>query len=555
MKAVRSLALLAALILASLPVRAHEVEGLGKDLFLLDPFPYPIAPGLAATPTSTPLPLVGHLLLPGPNGDLWAHKNTVVVGSWRGSGVGVKLIDISDPARPALAYTMTARPGTTYEDPMILEVKTPTFQGDLLAVGLQYGSPGAEFWDITDPRRPELLSFFPTPGSAGVHELFLTRQGDRVLALLATLSAGLRIVDVTNPREPRLLSQWQIERNLGIHPLLGAGYPATFCHSVSASADGTRAYLSYWDAGAVILDISNPAQPRFLGRTVYAVDEEGDTHSAVEADGGRLLITADEDLDPTPAANTIRVIAPASRAGLYGAIELGWTKQLAGTPPVRGEVVDLKVALPGASLAADPRGKIVLVDPASGRQGQIDQVLWLQGKGAIAVLFSTPFYRDGRPSPDNTVPGVSLHPESADALRQALKAGERAEVELAPGRATWGYVRLWDVRDPAKPVQVGAFTTPETSQYPLPQRGWFTVHNPFVRGTRLYASWYTNGIRVIDIADPTRPQEIAHFLPPKDPAAPITMNADPLVWGVVEHNGLLLMSDMQSGLWIVRDAP
>jgi len=554
MKAVRPLLLLPALVLASLPVRAHENDGLGKDLFLADPFPYPVGTGLAATPTSPPLPLVGHLLLPGPNGDLWAHKNVVAVGSWRGANVGVKLIDISDPAHPSLAYTMTARPATTYEDPMILEVQTPAFQGDLLAVGLQNGSRGVEFWDVTNPRRPELLSFYEAPGTIGAHELFLTRQGDRVLALLAMYTAGMRILDVTDPRQPRFLSEWRMDRALAISPLLGAGYPASFCHSVSASADGKRAYLSYWDGGAVILDIADPSKPRALGRTVYPLGEEGDTHSAVEADGGRLLITADEDIDPTPAANTIRVTAPASLSGRYAGIELGWTRQLAGGTTAKGEVADLGTALPGTNPVVDPKGKIALVDPASGRQGQLDQVAWLQSKGAIAVLFSTPFYRSGPAQPQITVPGMSLLRESADALRTALKAGERVEVEMAPGPASWGFARIWDVRDPANPVQIGRFATPEVSQYPLPQRGWFTIHNPLVRGTRLYASWYTDGIRVIDIADPTKPREIAHFLPPKDPAAPITMNADPMVWGVVEHNGLLLMSDMQSGLWIVQDA-
>jgi hypothetical protein len=344
-----------------------------------------------------------------------------------------------------------------------------------------------------------------------------------------------------------------MERALRAHPLLGAGYPSSFCHSVSASADGKRAYLSYWDGGAVILDISDPSQPRFLGRVAYPVGQEGDTHSAVEADGGRLLITADEDLDPTPAANHLRVTAPASLAGNLGGIELGWTRQLAGTPATRGEVVDLGSARPGSSAVTDVTGKIVLIDPVPERQGQFDQAVWLQSCGAAGVLFSSPFLRSGQPGSQVTVPGMSLMRESADALRKALKAGERVQIELSAGEATWGYLRFWDVRDPAKPVQIGRFATPETSQYPLPQRGWFTVHNPFVRGTRLYASWYSDGVRVIDIADPRNPQELAHFIPPTDPGASTQLGPAPLVWAVVEHNGLLIASDMQSGLWVLRD--
>lgn len=555
MKAVFRLAVIVGLAVAWVPLRAHESEGLGKDLLLANPFPYPVGASASQPATSPPLALVAHVPLPGPSGDLWVHRNLVAVGNWRGATTGVKLIDITNPARPVLLPSLPARPGTTYEDPMILGVETPHFRGDLLAVGLQYGSPGVEFWDVTDPRQPKLLSFFPTPGTIGVHELFLTRQRSRVLALLATLDTGLQIVDVTDPTKPLLLSVWELTEQLKIRPLLGAGYPASFCHSVSASADGVRAYLSYWDAGAILLDISDPTAPRFLGRTIYPVGQEGDTHSAVEADGGSLLITTDEDFDPTPTANHIQVTAPERLAGRLGGIELGFTQPLTKNGPLRGQVVDVGSALPGVDLKADPRGKIALLDPTPARQGQIEQIRRVQAAGAIGILFTLPQLHSGRPDDQIAVPGMSLFRETTAALRQALAASERVEIEMTPGEATWGYVRLWDIRDPSKPVQVGRFATPATSQFPLPRRGWFSVHNPFVHGNRLYASWYSEGVRVIDITDPKAPREIAHFLPPVDPVTPTPLGPFPLVWGVVRHNGLILMSDMQTGLWIVRDAP
>jgi hypothetical protein len=77
-----------------------------------------------------------------------------------------------------------------------------------------------------------------------------------------------------------------------------------------------------------------------------------------------------------------------------------------------------------------------------------------------------------------------------------------------------------------------------------------SAHNPVVRGSRLYVSWYADGVRVVDIADPTQPREIGHFVPP-----PLPGTASAVVWGVVEHQGLILLSDMQSGLWILRDLP
>ena len=78
-------------------------------------------------------------------------------------------------------------------------------------------------------------------------------------------------------------------------------------------------------------------------------------------------------------------------------------------------------------------------------------------------------------------------------------------------------------------------------------------------GTDVYASWYSDGVRVIDTSDPTAPNEVAYFVPPrtKNPVSPsqrgVLSNA-PQVWGVAvdEMTGLVYLSDMNSGLWILR---
>jgi hypothetical protein len=58
------------------------------------------------------------------------------------------------------------------------------------------------------------------------------------------------------------------------------------------------AYLSHWDLGAVLLNISDPANITYKGRTVYPVASDGDTHSAVANAAGTLLATTDEDFSP-----------------------------------------------------------------------------------------------------------------------------------------------------------------------------------------------------------------------------------------------------------------
>jgi hypothetical protein len=236
-------------------------------------------------------------------------------------------------------------------------------------------------------------------------------------------------------------------------------------------------------------------------------------------------------------------------------MELAATRQLVNTGPVRGEVVYVGSGAPGRELLADPRGKLALIDAAS-----VASIQRVQEAGAVAVLSAQLVTPSGRPRPEITIPGMSLAKEAAQAIQTALQAGERVEVELVPGQASWGVVRLWDIRDKSTPVQVGTFATPSARQFPPPGPGLFLAPYAFVRGNRVYASWVTDGVRVIDIGDPTQPREVAHFVPPFDRSTmklctgPIC-GAWPAVFDVVEHDGLILAIDPQSGLWILRDLP
>lgn len=247
--------------------------------------------------------------------------NFAYVGSTSGGGsrgLGVSVVDLSDPAKPRQVATATRFPNTTAEDVVPIRVSTPAFTGDLLAVGIQRCSTrtaapaGLALVDITDPRNPSDLAFFDITGGAplaGVHELDVTvRQDGRVLALLATpLSeqygqGDLRIVDISDPRRPVQLATWGAGNELGITVSRGAGVGCTrtvLAHSVSAGQSGTRAYISYWDAGAVLLDITDPTRPRLIGR-LFDPNQENDIHSAIETPGGLLVVTEESGIGGPP---------------------------------------------------------------------------------------------------------------------------------------------------------------------------------------------------------------------------------------------------------------
>jgi hypothetical protein len=123
----------------------------------------------------------------------------------------------------------------------------------------------------------------------------------------------------------------------------------------------------------------------------------------------------------------------------------------------------------------------------------------------------------------------------------------------------FGYLRVYDYSNLAGPVQIGEYRTPNSLGASDQGAGDYTIHNPLQKGTDVYMSWYSDGVRVVDTSDPARPREVAFFVPPSanNPASPSqrgVLTNTTQVWGVAvdDSTGLIYASDMNSGLWILR---
>lgn len=394
---------------------------------------------------------LGSLTMAPVNGDVWAHGDYAYVGTWGDpcSGLGVKIVDVSDPSSPLAVGTAAGYPGTSAEDMEVLTVDTPAFEGDLLAVGIQacseQGFGGLALWDVTDPTDPQELGVYE---NFGVHELSLTERPDGVFALLASpfsepftfffgpeTIGDFQLVDVTDPANPVLTDEWGAAKDGGfpagapfipspydcaVSPCRG-DFPAIFAHGATPSGDGMTAYVAYWDVGAVVLDISDPSDVFYVGRTVYPAASDGDTHSAVPNADDSLLATTDEDFSPTTAR----------------------------------------------------------------------------------------------------IPGD-----------------------------TWGFARLWDISTPSNPVRLSDVTTPHSLTNKA--NAFYSAHNPQFVGDTLYVSWYSDGLRIFDVADPSRPREVG-FYREQPSTGPLSPRPVALDWGVHVTGGRIYLSDMFSGLYVVEE--
>ncbi len=84
--------------------------------------------------------------------------------------------------------------------------------------------------------------------------------------------------------------------------------------------------------------------------------------------------------------------------------------------------------------------------------------------------------------------------------------------------------------------------------------GRFGAHQPheYVGPDNLvYAAWFSGGLRVIDISNPYRPEEVAHYVPKPAPGFRSAQTNDLFV----ATDGLIYLIDRNNGLDIVKLTP
>lgn len=247
------------------------------------------------------LRLVGHCDLGG-----WGDASQVVVrgrlacvaamGEYEGHE-GTTLLDVSDPTRPRVLARVPAPPGTHSHKVQL--------RGDLMFVNNErlkgYGGddfvPGLRVYDVSDPERPRPLPPVVT-GGAGVHRFRI--DAERGLALLPTGDEGyldkiLWIVDIEDPAKPRLLSKWWLPGQWTAGGETSeAGPGERFAAHGPPWIEGDRLYLGYWDAGFVVLDVSDLSRPRLLARRDFSPPYQGHTHTCVPVPHKQVALVTDE---------------------------------------------------------------------------------------------------------------------------------------------------------------------------------------------------------------------------------------------------------------------
>jgi hypothetical protein len=318
------------------------------------------------------------------------------------------------------------------------------------------------------------------------------------------------IVDVTDPTNPVRIGQWGARIDgLSKGPYDGRGsFGSKFGHSVRASADGTKAFVSYWDLGVVTLDITDPADPTRIGRTRFDTFADGDAHSMTDHDasGTELILQNDEDFDPRSPVRVVIGRGPAFGVGP----EAPYGKALWSMPDHRVAGLVYRPRNEGCNPADYPNparvaGRIVVVKtymtffdptPHPNRQcTQTRQETLALNRGAKAVVHDvisktmSPQWWDFPGSRFRAPIAFARH---ATAL-SILRAGR---TRLQATRPSWGFLRVFDA-DTGQ--QVARFDGVPRVHSLRTGGGTWSIHNTEINGNRAYSSWYTGGVVALDL--------------------------------------------------------
>ena len=372
-------------------------------------------------------------------------------------------------------------------------------------------SKGFSVIDVRDPRNPKPVKYIPAP--ANTWNIHLQTHGDLLL--------------VVNAKDMFAAAEFQDERQY---------YKGSLGKKVG-TADAAQARARDWTAGMAVYDISNPEEPRRIG---FMPVEGGGIHRIWYVGGRWAYVSALLDGFTDYIFMTVDMSDPTrpKEAGRY------W---LPGMNVAAGEKPDW-----APTRRYGLHHAIVHGDTAYGAWRDAGLVMMdVSDRAAPRLIthrnWSPPFgggTHNCLPLPDRNLM-VVLDEAVLDNCEDGIK-----------------YIWMFDIREPSNPISISTFPTPAEADYPN-KGAHFGPHNihenrpdGLVSSKIIFATYQNAGIRVFDISNAHRPEEVAAFVPPAPnrlvdhrPNRPkVIQSCD--VW--VSADGLIYSNDYNGGLFILE---
>ena len=533
--------------------------------------------------------------------------NTAYLAAW---GVatckynGVHVVDIADPAKPREVSFIPSKEGSyPGEGVQALSVSTPAFTGDILHQQRDLQGQGRVRRHEHLRRDQAVASHAARGGRRGHHRQRPGQEGRQrdsqrlrlgrrrqAYAVIVDNEEGkdVDILDITDPRNPELIAEYDLDM---MFPQIKQAAPSNlieiFLHDMVVKEIGGKQVmmLSYWDAGYVKIDVTNPLIPTYIADTDFTnpdplakerglgdVPPEGNGHQAEFTADDEYVVGADEDFAPYALLTknvTDGTDINASQGS--GTRKLTDGEEITGPSVFVGRACLGDAAVPpggaGTQIAVVERGvctfteKVASVIAAGGYEAVL--VFNREGSGGCGTPLSMSVQGD--------IPAFGVAPRAqgfalfnAAYNNTACLAGDGTKLSGIPiGTAGdtltfssyfdgWGYVHLFK-NTGGKMAELDTYAIPEAHDPAFADGfGDLSVHE--VATSRaddrlLYFSYYSGGFRVARITPEEKIEEVGRFI--DDDGSDI--------WGVEvfsdANKEYVAASDRNSGLVILKYAP
>lgn len=548
---------------------------------------------------------------------------------------GVHVVDIKDPTAPKEVAFIKAQQGSyPGEGIQTLSIDTPKFSGDILVSNNEKcnettGFGGMNVYDVTNPLAPKSLAVGvgdSTVNGQGkkdaheIHSVFAWDAGDKAYAAIVDNEEAqdLDIMDITDPSNPYLLTEYDLAEAF---PAIVQDAPANlteiFLHDMVVKKVGNRFLMSasYWDAGYVVLDVTNPAaitrvadtdyakvDPALAGTPYAAEAPEGNGHQSEWTKDNTYLIGTDEDFSPYRSG-------PFSVNGTeYDAVAVGGGGSPADLPDKRlnGPVVyggygcpdsaavpNAVETFPAGSLAPGEERIVVLQRGPSGDPTATEEACFpgdkaksafdagydavvlvnrhLGSAGADEAYCGSGGYPQGLSFPTVCTTHTAFHDifNSAPSYAVPYIAGTEPaigaigdKVDVAAFFNGWGYVHLFK-NGSGKLTDLDQYAIPESQDPGLAKgSGDLSVHEVAtsqVDPSLAYISYYSGGFRVVRVSPDDTGEKDRDRYPELAEVGRFIDQGGSNFWGVeVFQSGgkeYVAASDRDHGLYIFQYTP
>jgi hypothetical protein len=298
----------------------------------LDPFVNPLGVGhdhadFDVHVLSNNVDLVGHSYLdptggnqtPGGLGEIDVAGDHAYVAVF---GVGFAIVDLKDPANPTLvSLTETPTPGTPAFGRYTADLKVDA-TGDWVFLAMELSeTPGVLIYDARDRTAPRFAGFWPAPGTLlGCHMVEYAVINEQEYLFCAPLDNAVWVGLLLPPtpagvREVQTVARWVpttpkfVQQQAAAAQSEGASYPLSLVsghqdmtYQVDPLTGAPTLFVSFWNLGMRIVDVSLPAVPVEVGSWAGEDGQKwrGNLHTTVatEMDGRRIIVTIPEGTSP-----------------------------------------------------------------------------------------------------------------------------------------------------------------------------------------------------------------------------------------------------------------